>query len=35
MVIEIHGKLMTTLVSTEVGRMLQIFLAADMKVKPN
>jgi hypothetical protein len=33
MVQEIQGKLTTTLASTEVGRMLQMFLAADMKVK--
>lgn len=33
MVTEIQGKLTTTLASTEVGRMLQMFLAADMKVK--
>lgn len=33
MVTEIQGKLTTTLASTEVGRMLQLFLAADMKVK--
>ena len=35
MVIEIQGKLTTTLASTEVGRMLQMFLAADMKVTPD
>ncbi len=33
MVTEIQGKLTTTLASTEVGRMLQMFLAAGMKVK--
>lgn len=33
MVQEIQSKLTTTLASTEVGRMLQMFLAADMKVK--
>lgn len=33
MVTEIQAKLTTTLASTEVGRMLQMFLAADMKVK--
>ncbi len=33
MVSEIQGKLTTTLASTEIGRMLQMFLAADMKVK--
>ncbi|WP_439544001.1 hypothetical protein [Hyphomicrobium sp.] len=33
MVQEIQAKLTTTLASTEVGRMLQMFLAADMKVK--
>lgn len=33
MVIEIQGKLTTTLASTEVGRMLQMFLAAEMKVR--
>ncbi len=33
MVTEIQGKLTTTLASTEIGRMLQMFLAADMKVK--
>lgn len=33
MVSEIQGKLTTTLASTGVGRMLQLFLAADMKVK--
>jgi hypothetical protein len=33
MVIEIQGKLTTTLAATEIGRMLQMFLAADMKVK--
>jgi hypothetical protein len=35
MVTEIQGNLTTTLASTEVGRMLQMFLAADMKVKPD
>lgn len=35
MVTEIQGKLTTTLASTEVGRMLQMFMAADMKVKPD
>lgn len=35
MVGEIQGKLTTTLASTEVGRMLQMFMAADMKVKPD
>ena len=33
MVTEIQGKLTTTLASTEVGRMLQMFLAAGIKVK--
>lgn len=33
MVTEIQGKLTTTLASTEIGRMLQMFLAADMRVK--
>ncbi|MEQ8694467.1 MAG: hypothetical protein RIC85_03965 [Gammaproteobacteria bacterium] len=33
MVLEIQGKLTTTLAATEVGRMLQLFAAADMKVK--
>jgi hypothetical protein len=33
MVTEIQENLTTTLASTEVGRMLQMFLAADMKVK--
>lgn len=33
MVQEIQSKLTTTLASTEVGRTLQMFLAADMKVK--
>lgn len=33
MITEIQGKLTTTLASTEVGRMLQMFMAADMKVK--
>ncbi|NQV79362.1 MAG: hypothetical protein HQ495_02360 [Alphaproteobacteria bacterium] len=32
MVLEIQGKLTTTLAATEVGRMLQLFAAADMKV---
>jgi hypothetical protein len=32
MVLEIQGKLTTTLAATEVGRMLQLFTAADMKV---
>jgi hypothetical protein len=35
MVTEIQGKLTTTLASTEVGRMLQMFMAADVKVKPD
>jgi hypothetical protein len=33
MISEIQGKLTTTLASTEVGRMLQMFMAADMEVK--
>lgn len=33
MVTEIQSKLTTTLASTEVGRMLQMFLAADLKVE--
>jgi hypothetical protein len=33
MVTEIQGKLTTALASTEVGRMLQMFHAAGMKVK--
>jgi hypothetical protein len=35
MITEIQGKLTTTLASTEVGRMLQMFLVANMKLKPN
>jgi len=33
MITEIQSKLTTTLASTEIGRMLQMFMAADMKVK--
>jgi hypothetical protein len=33
MVMDIQGKLTKTLASTEVGRMLQLFLAADMRVR--
>lgn len=33
MVLEIQSKLTKTLASTEVGRMLQMFMAADMRVK--
>jgi len=32
MVTEIQDKLTTTLAATEVGRMLQLFAAADLKV---